>query len=96
MVTFRWQADRHRTPVDPFTFRFQIDAGPERTITTPDVERVLQCLAPIIGAGPHGALTQMIRVGGGFSGGDSSVEEAAALVAYRDLSIEFSDFGEVS
>ena len=83
-------------PVDPFTFRFQIDAGLERTITTTDMDRVLQCLAPIIGSGPHRAMAQVIRVGGGFSGGDISVEEAAALVAYRDLSIEFPDFGEVT
>jgi xanthine dehydrogenase molybdopterin-binding subunit B len=83
-------------PDDPFTFRFKIDAGPERTIATSNVERVLQCLAPIIGSGSHGAMTQTIRVGGGFSGGDSSVEEAAALIAYRDLSIAFSDFGEVN
>jgi hypothetical protein len=95
MVTFRWQADRHRMPADPFTFRFQIDAGPERTIETHDVERVLRCLGPIIGIGPHGAMAQAIRVGGGFLGGDGSVEEAAALITYRDLSDQFEDFGEV-
>lgn len=83
-------------PIDPFTFRFQIDAGPERTITTPDVERVLQCLAPIIGPGPHRPMAQAIRLGDGFLGGVSSVEEAAARVTYRDLSIEFPDFGEVN
>jgi urease accessory protein UreH len=96
MVTFRWQADRQRMPVDHFAFRFQIDAGAQRTITTTHMERVLQCLSPIIGSGPHGAMAQTIRVGGGFLGGDNSVEEAAALVACRDLSIEFPDFGDVN
>lgn len=96
MATFRWQADRHRVPADPFTFHFQIGAGPERTIETHDVERVLRCLEPIVGSGPHQAMAQAIRVGGGFSGGDVAVEEAAALAAYRDLSNEFADFGQVS
>lgn len=96
MVTFRWQADRHRMPADPFKFRFQIESGPERTIDTHDVERVLRCLEPIIGTGPHAAMAQAIKVGGGFSGGDGSVEEAAALVTYRDLSAQFADFGELN